>query len=150
MPETELKIRTLPDPVLREKSKPVTKVTDAHRSLLSKMARMMYDASGIGLAAPQIGVNESLCVVDIGNGLYKLINPKIVKKEGTQEMEEGCLSVPGVNVKVKRSKRIVLEAQDENGDPLTIDAEDLLARAFQHEIDHIQGKLIVDYAPSSK
>lgn len=148
MRETEVKIRTLPDPVLREKSKSVTKITDAHRGLLSKMARIMYDASGIGLAAPQIGINECLCVADIGNGLYKLINPRILKSEGVQEIEEGCLSVPGVSVKVKRAKKVLIEAQDEFGNFITIDAEGLLARVFQHEIDHIQGRLIVDYVRS--
>ena len=108
MSEIELKIRTVGDPVLRKKAKKVVKVTTRHREMLSKMARLMYEASGVGLAAPQVGIDEAMIVVDIGKGLYKLINPKIVKKEGVQAMEEGCLSVPGVTVKVKRAKRSCL------------------------------------------
>jgi peptide deformylase len=87
-----------------------------------------------------------MIVVDIGSGLYKLINPKVVKKEGSQSMEEGCLSVPGICIKVKRAKKVSIAAQDEFGRNVTIEAEDLLACVFQHEIDHLRGKLIVDYA----
>jgi peptide deformylase len=146
MSETTLKIRVLGDPALRKKAKKVNAVTEEHRRILSQMARMMYESCGIGLAATQIGINESMIVVDIGSGLYKLINPRILKKEGNQEIEEGCLSVPGVTVKIKRAKKVLLEAQDQDSKPLSIEANDLLACVFQHEIDHLQGKLIVDYA----
>lgn len=146
MIETALKIKVFGDVALRKGACTVKEVTDEQRALLSKMSRLMYDASGIGLAAPQVGVNESMIVVDIGSGLYKLINPKIAKREGTQVLEEGCLSVPGVCIKVKRAKRIVIHALDEFAQPLTIEAKDLLACVFQHEIDHLKGKLIVDYA----
>jgi len=146
MEKIELKIRTLGDPVLKNGVKQVSEITDYHRELLSKMARLMYEVSGVGLAAPQIGIDESFFVVDIGAGLYKLINPKIIKQEGSQTMEEGCLSVPGVGIKVKRAKKIILEALDENFKPVTIEAEDMLARVFQHEIDHLNGKLIIDHA----
>jgi len=146
MAETGLTIKIFGDPSLRKKSKPVKKLTPGHRQLLSKMAQLMYESSGVGLAAPQVGVNECLIVVDTGEGLYKLVNPRIVEKKGRQAIEEGCLSVPGICFKVSRSKKIKLEALDEEGKPLTIDAQDLLACVFQHEIDHLKGKLIVDYA----
>jgi peptide deformylase len=146
MNETELKIRILGDPLLRNKAKKVQRITDDQRRILSQMSRLMYESQGIGLAAPQVGINESLIVVDIGTGLYKLINPKILKKEGQQILEEGCLSVPGVYIKIKRAKKILVEALDENSQTLRIEAQDLLACVLQHEIDHLQGRLIVDYA----
>ena len=145
MNETGLKIRILGDPILRKKAKKVGAVTAECRSILSQMARSMYESQGVGLAAPQVGVNASMIVVDIGSGLYKLINPKIVKKEGKQSIKEGCLSVPGVSVKIRRAKKIWLEAQDEDSRPVKIQAQDLLACVFQHEIDHLLGRLIVDY-----
>ena len=146
MDETGLKIRVFPETVLRKKSRRIEQVTEAHRDTLSKMARIMYDASGIGLAAPQIGINESMVVIDIGQGLYKLINVKIVKKQGSRAMEEGCLSVPGISVKVKRAKKILVKAQNESGEDVDLEAEGLLACVFQHEVDHLNGKLIIDYA----
>jgi peptide deformylase len=145
MSETGLKIRILGDQALRKKAKKVSRISPDHSSTLSGMARLMYESKGIGLAAPQVGINQAMIVVDIGSGLYKLINPKIVKKEGRQSMEEGCLSVPGVYVKIKRAKKICVESLDENGAPQKIEAQDLLACVFQHEIDHLEGKLIVDY-----
>ncbi len=146
MKETELQIRTLGDPVLLKRALPVNKVTDYYRDLLSRMSRLMYSASGVGLAAPQVGVSETLIVVDIGAGLYKLINPKITKREGVQISEEGCLSVPGVTMKIKRAKCVTVKALDDTGKPVIIEAEDLLACVFQHEIDHLNGKLIIEYA----
>jgi len=146
MSKTALRIRLLGDPALRIKAKSVKKVDQIHRDILSEMAGLMYAASGMGLAASQVGINESMIVVDIGSGLYKLINPKVVKKEGHQVIEEGCLSVPGVCIKVKRAKNILVAAQDEFAKPFTIEAQDLLACVFQHEIDHLKGKLIVDKA----
>jgi len=146
MNETALKIKLFGDPVLRKRTKPVKEVTPVHRDILSGMAQLMYAESGVGLAASQAGVNESMIVVDIGTGLYKLINPKIAEKKGYQATEEGCLSVPGVYIKVKRARKVVIKAQDEDSKPVTIEAEDLLACVFQHEIDHLKGKLIIDYA----
>lgn len=146
MQGTALKIRLLGDPALKKKAKPIKQITQQHRDVLSMMARLMYDASGIGLAASQVGIDQAMLVVDIGDGLYKIINPKILRREGRQMMEEGCLSLPGVSIKVKRAKQILLNAQDENGRPLNIEAQDLLARVFQHEMDHLNGKLIIDYA----
>ena len=147
MAETELKIRVVGDPVLRKKARKVSRVSASHRAILSEMSRLMYEARGVGLAAPQVGIDEQMIVVDIGKGLYKLINPKIIKKEGSQAIEEGCLSVPGVSVKVKRAKKIMLQALDEDGKIVVFDAQDLLACVCQHEIDHLLGKLIIDYAP---
>ncbi len=141
-----LKIRVIGDPVLRRKAKRVNKVDKRCQDILSRMAQSMYGYSGIGLAAPQVGIDESLIVVDVGTGLYKLINPKIINKQGLQSREEGCLSVPGTYLKVKRAKKVLVEALDHEAKPVSIEAEDLLACVFQHEIDHLNGKLIVDYA----
>jgi peptide deformylase len=146
MPEINLRIRVFGDPVLRKKAQAVKEITQEHRDVLSVMSRLMYADAGIGLAASQVGINECMIVADIGSGLYKLINPKIIKREGYQALEEGCLSVPGICIKVKRNKKILVEALDEFGKPLKIEVEDLLACVFQHEIDHLKGKLIVDYA----
>ncbi len=146
MEKTALKIRIYGDPVLRKKSVLVKEVSPRHRDILSQMARLMYEDNGVGLAAPQVGVNEAMIVVDIGNSLYKLINPKIVVSSGSQVNQEGCLSVPGICVKVKRADKVSIKALDENGKKITIEAQGLLACVFQHEIDHLKGKLIVDYA----
>jgi peptide deformylase len=146
MPETKLKIRVVGDTVLRKKARPVGRITDEHRRILSQMAKAMYADSGIGLAAPQVGLSAQLIVVDIGEGLYKLVNPKIVKKQGQQSISEGCLSVPGVCIKVKRAKQVWVEAQDEDSRSIEIQAQDLFACVLQHEIDHLKGKLIIDYA----
>jgi peptide deformylase len=146
MLETKLKIKVFGDSVLRRVASPVKRITDAHRQMLSQMALAMYEHSGIGLAAPQIGQSAQLIVVDIGEGLYKLVNPKIVKKQGKQSIDEGCLSVPGVCIKVKRAKQVWVQAFDENGRLIEIQAKNLFACVLQHEIDHLKGKLIVDYA----
>jgi peptide deformylase len=146
MLETKLKIKTFGDSILRKKAKPVARVTDEHRQILSEMAKTMYDDSGIGLAAPQVGLCAQLIVVDIGEGLYKLINPVIIKRQGRQSISEGCLSVPGVCIKVKRAKQVWVQALDENSKFIEFQARDLFACVLQHEIDHLKGKLIVDYA----
>jgi len=146
MPETALKIKLLGDPALRKKCVSVKKVTDRHREILKEMAQLMYAHSGIGLASPQVGIHEAMIVADAGSGLYKLINPRIVKKEGMQALEEGCLSIPQVCIKVKRAKSITLKALDEWGKEISLEAQDLLACVLQHEIDHLKARLIVDYA----
>lgn len=146
MNETVLKIRVFGDPVLKKKAQAVKSITASHKQILSQMAQLMYDSSGVGLAAPQVGINEAMIVVDVGTGLYKLINPLILKRQGSQVLEEGCLSVPGVCLKIKRAKHIIVRALDEDGKILKIEAQDLLACVFQHEIDHLKGRLIVDHA----
>jgi peptide deformylase len=146
MRETALKIKLFGDIALRKKAGPVKYIQQSHRDILNEMARLMQEGAGIGLAAPQVGINEQMIVANIGTGLYKLINPKIIKKYGRQVMEEGCLSIPGVCIKVKRAKKVLVAAQDEFAKPLTVEAEDLLACVLQHEIDHLYGRLIVDYA----
>jgi len=146
MTETKLKIKILGEAVLRKKAKPVREVTDEHRQALSQMTKAMYAGSGVGLAAPQVGLSLQMIVVDIGEGLYKLVNPKITKKQGIQVNSEGCLSLPGVSVKVRRAKQVWVMAQDESNRSIEIQAKDLFACVLQHEIDHLKGKMIIDYA----
>ena len=146
MGQKELEIKIFGEPVLRKKANPVVKVTDQHRQILSQMAKAMYGDSGIGLAAPQVGLSDQLIVADIGEGLYKLVNPKVIKKQGSQAIQEGCLSVPGICIKVKRARQVWVEALDENSCPVKLAAKDLFACVLQHEIDHLKGKLIIDYA----
>lgn len=146
MPETRLEIKVFGDPVLRKKAKPVKEITAEHREILSLLAQSMYEGGGIGLAAPQVGISSQLIVADIGEGLYKLVNPKVVKCRGSQAIQEGCLSVPGVCIKVKRAKQVWVEALDENANPVKLEAKDLFACVLQHEIDHLKGTLIIDYA----
>ncbi|KPK97374.1 MAG: hypothetical protein AMJ95_09395 [Omnitrophica WOR_2 bacterium SM23_72] len=142
-----LKIKVFGDSALRKKAKPIKKITQEHKDALSQMARLMYESSGIGLAAAQVGLEDAMLVADIGSGLYKLINPVIVRKVGRQVLEEGCLSVPGICIKVKRANKVWIKALNENAEPQDIEAEALLACVFQHEMDHLKGKLIVDYVP---
>jgi peptide deformylase len=146
MKEIELKINVYGSEALRRKAKLVKKVTQRHKDVLSQMAQLMYASSGIGLAAPQVGISEAMIVADIGTGLYKIINPRIIRREGSQSTEEGCLSLPGVCIKIKRARRVVVEGIDQDGIPLSIESEELLATVFQHEIDHLHGTLIVDHA----
>lgn len=134
------------DPVLRRVSHPVKEVNDNIRKLMENMAETMYYAKGVGLAAPQVGINKRVIVVDIGEGLYKLVNPEIVSSSGIQDGPEGCLSVPNVIGNVKRSEHIKVKALDENGNVVTIEASGFLARAFQHEIDHLNGIIFTDKA----
>ncbi len=143
-----LEILKFPDPRLRQRAKPVDVVDDAVRRLADDMLETMYDAPGIGLAAVQVGVPRQVIVVDVSeerNRPLVLINPKVVASEGEEEMEEGCLSVPGFYEKVKRAERVRVEALDRDGKPLTLELDGLLAVCVQHEIDHLQGKLFVDY-----
>jgi peptide deformylase len=140
-----LQIRELGDPVLRTKTKAVEEVTDKTRRMLDNMADTMYDASGVGLAAPQVGVSKDMVVIDIGEGLISLINPEIVdSSEEVAVEEEGCLSIPGKNGNVARSRKVVVKALNKEGEAVEIEAEGLLARALQHEIDHLDGILFID------
>ncbi|WP_126426119.1 peptide deformylase [Brevibacillus marinus] len=143
-------IRTIvkhPDPILREKAKPVTKFTPNLHKLLDDMAETMYDADGVGLAAPQVGILKRVIVMDCGDGLIEMVNPEIIAGEGEQiDYPEGCLSIPGVRGDVRRYRWVKLRAQDRNGQPFELEAEDLLARCAQHEIDHLDGILFIDRA----
>ena len=145
MKEIELKIRKLPDPVLRKVAAKVVKVGDSDRHVLLLMAKAMYINQGVGLAALQVGIDRQLAVIDVGDGLIKLINPVIIRREGSETQEEGCLSVPGEYVRVKRSKKVTVNFLKEGGEAVQLKADGLLARAIQHEIDHLSGCLIVDY-----
>ena len=145
-----LNIKKYPDKVLRKRCKEVQSIDGEIKRLLDDMAMTMYAVNGVGLAATQVGLDMRIIVIDIGDGLMKLINPKITKKEGTSVMEEGCLSVPGVYVKVKRPAKIVVSALNIDGKQELIKAEGLLAHAFGQELDHLNGKLIIDYLPFYK
>jgi peptide deformylase len=136
-------------PALHAAAAPVAEITPEIDSLITDMIQTMYAAPGIGLAAPQVGVPLRIFVVDISlgrdpKGLIVMINPAFVEREGVQLEEEGCLSVPGFNATVLRPQRAVVEGLDREGNPQHIEATGLLARAFQHEIDHLDGMLFVD------
>ena len=134
------------DPVLRRIAHPVKEVNDNIKKLMNNMAETMYHAKGVGLAAPQVGISKRVIVVDIGEGLFKLANPEIVSSSGIQDGAEGCLSVPDVVGNVKRSEHVKVKALNEDGDEVTIEASGYLARAFQHELDHLNGIIFTDQA----
>ncbi|MBU0572869.1 MAG: peptide deformylase [Candidatus Margulisiibacteriota bacterium] len=139
-----LDILRYPNPVLRKKCKAVKKVDDSICRLIKDMIDTMHEAPGVGLAAPQVGKNIRLIVVDIGEGAFAVVNPKIKKKSGKQMFEEGCLCLPGLIGPVERSSYVLVTGLDRNGEPLTIEAEGYLATVLQHEIDHLEGKLFID------
>lgn len=148
-----LKILEYPDPRLRTKARPVTAVDDGIRRLAADMLETMYAAPGVGLAATQVDVHLRLIVMDVSeekNRPLVLINPEILAKDCVEEGEEGCLSVPGVTEAVQRARKIKVQALDRDGKPFTLDAEGLLAVCIQHEMDHLQGKLFVDYLSELK
>jgi peptide deformylase len=148
-------ILTYPNPELKKKSAPVTIITDSIRGLVQDLAETMYAAPGIGLAAPQVGVHQRVIVIDISGkneppDLIVAINPVIVHAEGESYEEEGCLSVPNYAANVRRHARVIVKALDLEGVEHTWNAEDLLAIAFQHEIDHLEGILFVDHLSALK
>ena len=138
------KIVEIGDEKLRKQCKPVEKFNLRLKILLKDMAETMYKNDGAGLAAPQVGILKRVCVVDVGEHLYELVNPEIISREGEQEGPEGCLSVPGRSGIVKRPMKVVVKAQDVKGEPIEVTAEGFLARAMCHEIDHLNGVLYVD------
>ena len=143
-----LPILTYPDPRLHTVAKPVAEVNDRIRRLIDDMAETMYAAPGVGLAATQIDYHFQLIVIDVSeekNERLVLINPRIVETEGSQTCQEGCLSVPTIFADVTRAERVVAEALDRNGELRRIDASGLLAVCIQHEMDHLAGKVFVDY-----
>ena len=137
-----------PDEVLHKKAKPVQKITSNVQKILDDMRDTMYDARGVGLAAPQIGILKRLIVVDVGNehGLIQMVNPQIIRREGEQIGPEGCLSIPGLNGDVRRAEIVTIKGLDREGATITITCDGLCARAFQHEIDHLDGILFTDIA----
>jgi len=144
-----LTINTYPDPILLEQAKPVEKIDRKINKLIDEMAATMYANEGVGLAAPQVGISKQIIVLDGGEGLISLINPEIIQKSDSQEsLEEGCLSLPDVRIEVTRPTEITVTGINEEGDHVEYHAKGLLARIFQHEIDHLNGKLIIDYTSS--
>jgi peptide deformylase len=144
-----LKIATYPDEerLLRERCKPVTKINDRTRRLIDDMVETMRDAAGVGLAAPQVFVSQRLFVYDIGEGPGAIINPEVVKAEGSEVGVEGCLSIPKLQGDVERFTRLAVVGLDRNGRRIRLEPEDpYLARVFQHEIDHLNGVLFIDRA----
>lgn len=144
----KLDILTFPDPRLRHKARPVEHVDAAIRRLVDNMLDTMYAAPGIGLAATQVNVPLQVLVIDTSerhDTPLCLINPRILSLEGTEQMDEGCLSVPGFYETVTRAERVSVQALDRAGEPFTLDADGLLAVCIQHEIDHLAGKLFVDH-----
>lgn len=137
-------IRVEGDPLLRKKSRNIEKIDEKIKVLSEDMLETMEKAEGVGLAAPQVGILKRLIVIDIGEGPLVCINPKITEKSGEELDEEGCLSVPGKSGKVLRPKKISVEFMDLEGIQKEIEAEDLLARVFCHEIDHLEGILYID------
>lgn len=137
-------IRYENDPILRKKSREITKIDDRIKTLISDMAETMYENEGVGLAAPQVGVLRRVVVIDVGEGLLELINPEIIEKKGESIDVEGCLSIPGRAGKVKRPEYVKVKYLDINGKEQFVEGEGLLARALCHEIDHLNGVLFID------
>lgn len=145
---TILDLRVLGDPILRQETKPVAAVTDDLRRLIDDMFETMHAAKGIGLAAPQVGRAERIAVVDVEGGKrpIALVNPEIVSVDGKPEKsEEGCLSIPDIFGDVERPPTVVVRALDRDGKPFEVAGSELLSRCLQHEIDHLHGKLFIDY-----
>ena len=143
-----LPILRYPDPRLYKKAAPVTEFDGELRTLVENMAETMYEAPGVGLAATQVDVHRQVIVIDLSRDRSELrvfVNPEIIELEGQQFCDEGCLSVPGIYEPVERAERIKVQAMDLNGKPFVLDADGLLAVCIQHEIDHLQGKVFVDY-----
>jgi peptide deformylase len=146
-----LRIVPYPHPALRYESRPVVQIDDQLRATVREMFALMYASNGIGLAANQVGIPLRFFILNLAADAEKpdqelvFINPEIVKKHSSEENEEGCLSFPGLYGNVRRARRIKVHAYDLEGNPITIEAEELLGRAIQHELDHLDGKLFIDY-----
>lgn len=138
-------IRVMGDSVLRKTCRPVTEMTEKIQDLIDDMIDTMYEANGVGLAAPQVGILKRIVVIDVGEGTFVMINPVITERTGSQTGEEGCLSVPGKAGVVTRPNEVTVEYLDENMEPVTLHGEGLLARAICHECDHLDGVLYVEH-----
>ncbi len=148
-----LPILHYPDPRLHTRASPVMEVDAEIRKLVDDMAETMRAAAGIGLAATQVNVHKRLIVLDVSEDqqhLQVFINPKLLSRDGSQEREEGCLSVPGIYERVTRAEHIVVEALDRDGKPFTLETDGLLATCIQHEMDHLEGKVFVEYLSQLK
>lgn len=132
------------DPTLRKTSRVIEKIDKRIVTLLDDMIETMYDADGVGLAAPQVGILKRIAIIDVGEGIIELINPEIIENKGEQIDAEGCLSIPGVSGDVKRPQYVKVRALDRSGKTIEIEGTDLLARALCHEIDHLEGILFTD------
>ncbi len=144
-----LQIRTLPDPVLRQKAKRVTKIDDSIQKLIDDMIDTLRANSGVGLAAPQIGVPLRIAVIEVpGEEVITLINPVVIKREGERVLGEACLSVPGYHGEIERSLIVKVKAQDRQGKEIRLKGEDLLAQVLEHETDHLNGTLYIDHIES--
>ncbi|MBP2639955.1 MAG: Peptide deformylase [Firmicutes bacterium] len=141
-----LNIRKAGDMVLKKKAEPVVRIDRKIKQLLDDMSQTMYHADGVGLAAPQVGVSQRIIVIDVGEGLIELINPVITASEGSLISMEGCLSVPGIYGDVERCTTVTVEGFDRHRKKVRISATDLLAKALQHEIDHLEGILFIELA----
>jgi peptide deformylase len=150
IPKAPLTIRLYGDPILRRKSREVKEMNGDIQKLIDNMAKLMYRNKGVGLAAPQVGILKRVIVADVGEGLVSLVNPKILWRQGKDTMSEGCLSIPGINLEVKRSKEVIVEGLNRDGEKVQLGAVGLLARVLQHEIDHLEGILIVDRVPKKR
>lgn len=137
-------IRTFGDPVLKSEATEITDIDAKLVRLADEMVHIMYDAPGIGLAAPQIGVQRQFFVYDVGDGPAGLVNPRIVESAGEWVYDEGCLSIPGLYVEMVRPKEVLMKGWDLDGNEVEIEADELLARLFQHELDHLHGVLMFD------
>ena len=140
-----LDIHVLGSPILRQETTPVERMTDELRRLTDDMFDTMHAAKGIGLAAPQIGRSERIAVIDVEDNPIVIVNPEIVITEGSAKAEEGCLSIPEIYGDVERAARVTIRALDRDGERFELQASELLARCLQHEIDHLHGKLFIDY-----
>nr|MDD6335068.1 peptide deformylase [bacterium] len=138
------------DPGLRKTSRPVETIDDRLQELIDDMIETLHDADGCGLAAPQVGVLKRVVVIDVGKGPIELINPEIVRMSGEQNMAEGCLSLPGISKAVTRPQKVTVKAKNRNGRTVMYTGTGLLARAFCHEIDHLDGVLFIDRAQSEE
>ncbi len=141
-----LPIKMVGEEVLRRKAQKVERVDPALEKLLEDMVQTMYAANGIGLAGPQVGISKRILVIDIGDGPLKIVNPRIVETQGKASGPEGCLSIPGLIGEVERHEKVIVKALNEKGEAETYEADGLLSVVFQHEIDHLDGKLFIDTA----
>jgi peptide deformylase len=137
-------IRVVGDPVLRQRSPEITTIDGRLAKLAEDMLVTMYDAPGVGLAAPQVGVEKRMFVYDVGDGAHTVINPVISESRGEWAYEEGCLSVPGLSWDIVRPKELLLTGVDLDGNDVAVEADELLARCFQHELDHLDGVLLLE------